>query len=62
MSFNEGNLHDKVDGLERENAELRELLYDAVVRAQTAEIVADVSVLDARFYDRLDALGIEVER
>lgn len=62
MSFNEGNLHEKVDMLERENDALRELVYDMVVRCQTLENVAGMAVLDARFYARMDALGIEVER
>ena len=62
MSFNEGNLHERVDMLERENDALRELVVDLTIRAQTLENVADVNVLDARFCERMEKLGIEVER
>lgn len=54
--------NERVDVLERENDALRELVYDMAVRCQTLENVAGMAVLDARFYARMDVLGIEVER
>ena len=40
---------------------LEGLVVDLVSRCRAAEAAADVDVLDARFMERIRALGIEVE-
>lgn len=62
MSFNEGNLHERVDMLERENDALRELVSDLCARIRAVEPICEMGILDARFAERVEAFGIEVER
>lgn len=61
MSFMEGNLHDRVDALERENAQLRELAGDLVARIQAVEPICEMAILDARFVNRIKQAGVEVD-
>ena len=62
MSFGEGNLRERVERLERENAELKSLVHDLTARIYAAEDVDGMTWLDARMRERMVGLGIEVRR
>lgn len=68
MSFGEGDLHNTIDRLlgrcERladENDALRELVSDLVARIRAVEPICEMGILDARFVERVEGFGIEVD-
>lgn len=57
MSFGDGNLHDRVDALESDNANLRELCELLVSRIRAAEAVDGMTWLDARVLKMVNEMG-----